>query len=257
MSQQQADAENKQVESMPTVVPKVEPRTGDEVPLTVPANNEYLASELADEKQIIEADQVVKEALSYCAKGKQIISYRGVLWCVLKMSENGHPLQIIGDPKIHLEKFDLDDMNEWTWMAQIKVRNITTGLETIGDAESSFIDIYDKTGKRDIFGRRKAISKAERNAYRKQIPELQIQAMLNAVSGSSNSQVLKQETGNQPTNTQSANTQPANNSNEISPKQQKYYNDLCLKYNIKDTVTPRTKEGMMARISQIKAAHNA
>ena len=96
------------------------------------------------------------------------------------MAQNEQALEIPDLPQIELVKHDESDQKTWIWYAMIKVRNAKTGLETIGASEQNFIDEY-KGNIYDQFGRTKAISKAERNAYRKQIPELEINAMMDTV----------------------------------------------------------------------------
>jgi len=145
--------------------------------------SEYQIMDEMDSQQIVQADTAVKQALVYVTKqGKPQLSYMGVKWLVLKMSQAGQALEIPEMPQVILERYDPEDRNTWVWYATVKCRNAKTGLETIGTSEQPFIDALSKTKAYDSFGRTKAVSKAERNAYRKQIPELEIQEMMKDAS---------------------------------------------------------------------------
>ena len=139
---------------------------------------EFQIMDEADSKQIQEAETAVKQALVYEVKGKKQLSYMGIKWIVLKMSQKEQPLEVVDMPIIELIKHDSDNKSSWIWYATIKVRNKKTGLSTVGASESPF----NFNGQYDSFGRTKAISKAERNAFRKQIPELEINTMLDTIS---------------------------------------------------------------------------
>lgn len=140
--------------------------------------SEFQIMDEADSTQIQEAETAVKQALAYEVRGKKQLSYMGIKWIVLKMSQKEQPLEVVDMPIVELTKHDPDNKNSWVWYATIKVRNRKTGLSTIGASESPF----NFNGQYDSFGRTKAISKAERNAFRKQIPELEINAMLDTIS---------------------------------------------------------------------------
>lgn len=140
--------------------------------------SEFQIMDEADSQQIQDAETAVKQALVYEVRGKKQLSYMGIKWIVLKMSQKEQPLEIVNIPCIELMKHDVDDKNTWIWYAIIKARNQKTGLGTVGASESPYLF----SGKYDPFGRTKAISKAERNAYRKQIPEVEINAMLNSIN---------------------------------------------------------------------------
>ena len=131
---------------------------------------QYIILDDADSKQIELADTAVKQSLAYEVRGKKQISFAGVKWLILKMSQNGQGISI----NIHDISLDDSDPDNKVWIATVKAKNMKTGLETIGASEQP----WGIGGVRDPFGRTKALSKAERNAYRKQIPELEIQAML-------------------------------------------------------------------------------
>jgi len=160
----------------------------------VAEKSEYQIVDEADARQIANAEQAVKEALCYevYSRGgpKKILSYAGIKWLVLKMSQNEQSLVLVGEPKVTLEKSPLDDT--YIWYATVIVRNTKTGLETIGAQESPYLETIaardehgNPTGeyksRYDVFGRTKALSKAACNAYRQQIPELEVQALLDAV----------------------------------------------------------------------------
>ena len=150
----------------------------------VAEKSEYQILDDADSRQIEQAENAVKQALVYKTNNNtQQLTYMGIKWLVLKMSERGEALQIPELPKIELVKHDPEDKSQWIWYATIKVRNSATGLETIGASEQCYVD-RNRGNQYDPFGRTKAISKAERNAFRKQIPELVITEMLSLVKSS-------------------------------------------------------------------------
>ena len=148
----------------------------------LPANQIYNVLEQQDERQIAAADSAVRQALAYDVpnKGKQI-SYAGVKWIVLKMSQKGQTLKM-SEPEIRLDKDIPDEPTRWYWRSTVKVHNDATGFDSYGVSEQAYMD--SKTGVYDNFGRVKASSKAIRNAYRAQIPELEIQSMLQAADDS-------------------------------------------------------------------------
>jgi len=124
----------------------------------------------ADEEQIINASDDLKQALVYKVNNKFELSYVGLKHLALLMSQNGQSLEIL-DCKMELLG---DKPEEKVWYATVKVRNQKTRYETIGMSECP----YYYNGKYDPFGRTKALSKAERNAWRKQIPEFEIKKLL-------------------------------------------------------------------------------
>ena len=130
----------------------------------------------ADARQIETADTAVQQSLAYDLRGKKQISFAGVKWLILKMSEKEQPMHI-EVTYLKLVKHS-ENREEWMWDATVRATNQKTDLETMGAASQAFL----VNGAIDQFGRTKALSKAERNAYRKQIPELEIHAMLNTVS---------------------------------------------------------------------------
>ena len=131
----------------------------------------------ADARQIETADTAVQQSLAYDLRGKKQISFAGVKWLILKMSEKEQPMHI-EVTYLKLVKHG-ENREEWMWDATVRATNQKTDLETMGAASQAFLT---QGGEMDQFGRTKALSKAERNAYRKQIPELEIHAMLNTVS---------------------------------------------------------------------------
>ena len=156
--------------------------------------DEFKLMDAFDEKQIIEADKEVKQALVYINKtsNKQEITYAGLKHLVLEMSVAGYALEIL-ESHVQLDKDDPNDKKTWIWRAKVRVRNIKTGYESEGLSEAPYHDQF-KPGVYDPFGRIKATSKAERNAWRKQIPELKINALLKATS-SDRKQVLRVDNG--------------------------------------------------------------
>ena len=135
--------------------------------------------ENADSLMITNADRSIKEALVYSANGKKQLSYMGIKWLELKMSQGGQPLEIVSH-SVELVKHDPEDRNLWIWYATIVLRNKKSLLETLGASEQPFLG---HNGQYDNFGRNKALSKAERNAIRKQIPEVEINQMINEAKG--------------------------------------------------------------------------
>lgn len=136
--------------------------------------------EKLDEQQIVNADKAVKQAMVYETKingeTKQEITFIGLKHIMLELSARGHPLEII-QSETKLEKDDPEDKTTWNWRSKVVCKNSNTGHQSEGLAESPYIEY----GKYDPFGQRKAHSKAERNAWRKQIPELQIIEFLKTV----------------------------------------------------------------------------
>jgi len=124
----------------------------------------------ADEMQIIRADKGLREAMVYQAKGTKQLTYIGLKHLTLLMSQHGQALEVL-EHEVKLSKPHDSATTEWRWYATYKVRNKETGHESVGMSEASYLD---ESGKYDMFARTKALSKAERNAWRKQIPELKI-----------------------------------------------------------------------------------
>lgn len=134
--------------------------------------------EKADEQQILNADKGVKEAMVYDMKGDKQLTYIGLKHLTLLMSQKGNPLEVV-QCEVKLEKENSDNTMTWHWYATYKVRNQKTGHESVGMSEATYLE----NGKYDPFGRTKAMSKAERNAWRKQIPELEIRELIKSASG--------------------------------------------------------------------------
>jgi len=135
-------------------------------------SNLFLLMDKADEEMITNADKAVKEAMVYeysvAGKKKHELTYVGLKHLTLLMSQGGHPLEVL--------ETIVDQKND-IWYATYKVKNKTTGHESVGVSECP---VKDDKGAYDPFGRTKAMSKAERNAWRKQIPELKIIELIKA-----------------------------------------------------------------------------
>lgn len=90
------------------------------------------------------------------------------------MSQKGQSFSVLED------KCELTD---GIWYATMKVKNNKTQHETVGYAQQpKLMETKDGGTKLDEFARTKAMSKAERNAWRKQIPELQIKAFIDVIT---------------------------------------------------------------------------
>lgn len=160
---------------------------------------EYAILDKMDEDQIKSADAKLKQALVYeiNISGKPVrqITFIGLKWLTVRMSQKGQSLEIISS-EVKLEKDDLDKKDQWHWRAKVRVRNQKSGLETEGISECPYLETSGKgehaTAKYDKFGRTKAHSKAERNAWRKQIPELEIINLLKTAKGE---EILKAGSG--------------------------------------------------------------
>lgn len=152
--------------------------------------------EKMDEDQIIKADKAIKQAMvyetSFNGQKVQEITYTGVKHLILQLSTKGHPLKIL-ESECKLEKDDPNDKETWHWRAYKKFINANTGLDSDGRSECPYLErikeYKDKKwtgkwiiGEYDPFAQRKADSKAERNAQRKQIPELVIKEFLKSVN---------------------------------------------------------------------------
>jgi hypothetical protein len=139
---------------------------------------EYSIMDELDEKQIVGFSDELKKAMAYKTQGKMELTFIGLKAITLKMSQKGQPLETIAS-EINLEKDDPTNQKLWFWRARVKVRNQKTEFETEGISECPY---YDTQGNYDQFGRTKAHSKAERNAWRKQIPELELTTFLNSLN---------------------------------------------------------------------------
>jgi len=136
-------------------------------------HDDFLILDKADEAQIAEVDQKVKEALVYELKGNKELSYVGLKHLTLMMSQKGQALQVLEDSC---------ELIDGIWYAKMKVKNIKTQHETVGYAQQPAIMEVGDSKKPDAFARTKAFSKAERNAWRKQIPELQIKSFIEVIT---------------------------------------------------------------------------
>lgn len=159
--------------------------------IQVSKKNNFSLFDKLDEDQIMQADAAVKQAMVYQnKKGHKEITYVGLKHIVLEMATKGNPLQIIKS-ECRLDKDDPEDKDKWIWRADVIVKSKDSGHEASGFSECPYMEEIKewKDGKvtntykqYDFFGRIKALSKAERNAWRKQIPELVIVEMLKAVT---------------------------------------------------------------------------
>ncbi len=158
--------------------------------------SEYQILDKADEDQIKNAQNAVKQALCYeiVIAGKKVrqITFIGLKWLTLQMSQKGQALEIQGSELV-LAKDDPVKQEFWFWRAIVKVRNQKTGLETEGVSECPYLETKKDKKVYDQFGRTKAHSKAERNAWRKQIPELEITTLLESVKASDTENLGNQE----------------------------------------------------------------
>lgn len=202
--------------------------------------SEFTIMDEADSQQIQRAESAIKQALAYEVRGKKQLSYMGIKWLVLKMSQKEQPLEIVDMPIVELSKINPEDQSTWIWYCTIKARNLKTGLVTIGASESAYL-AKSPSGfnSYDTFGRTKAISKAERNAYRKQIPEIEINAMLGSIVPS-DIEHLK-------SNNSDTTTVPNNTPTPPSQKQLDYLKSLGY-----TGITPKTSAEASDKISQLK-----
>ncbi len=145
-------------------------------------------AEKLDEAQIqLEFEGGLDASCVHTIQGQKQLSYRGIKTLALKMSQAGQPLIILED-KVELTKYDEEDKTQWHWQSYVKMKNNNSGYETIGASEQPFLA---SNGSYDNFGRNKAFSKAERNAIRKQLPEAEIEALINSTQS-------KKPTGDEP-----------------------------------------------------------
>ncbi len=144
----------------------------DELPVRL-EHDDFLILDEADEKQIAEVDQKIKDALVYELKGNKELSYVGLKHLTLMMSQKGQALQVLEDEC---------ELKDGIWYAKMKVKNLKTQHETVGYAQQPARMQVGEEEKPDAFARTKAFSKAERNAWRKQIPELQIKSFIEVIT---------------------------------------------------------------------------
>ncbi|MBL4817959.1 MAG: hypothetical protein JKY15_01830 [Deltaproteobacteria bacterium] len=141
--------------------------------------SEFSIMDSMDEQQIAGLSEELKKKMAYkTSQGKMELTFIGLKAITLKMSQKEQPLETIHS-EVNLEKDDPKDTTMWFWRAHIKVRNQKTGLETEGLSECPY---FDEKGIYDPFGQRKAHSKAERNAWRKQIPELELLTFMESLN---------------------------------------------------------------------------
>lgn len=123
-------------------------------------------AERKDEMQIMNFDSNLKKEYVYEIQGKPVLSYVGIKHAVILMANAGNPLSIVSE-KTELLKPDPEDKLTWFWDSTIVIKNTNNGLETLGNASAT---LY-KGNTMQEFSKRTAMSKAERNAQRKQLPE--------------------------------------------------------------------------------------
>jgi len=149
--------------------------------------NQFQILDKMDEQQIIAADKALKEVLVYSMKinNKPVkqLTFLGLKWITVKMAQKNQALEIVSST-VKLDKDDPDNREFWFWRAVVRTRNQKTGLETEGVAECPYYSkAKDESLSYDQFGRTKAHSKAERNSWRKQIPEAEILQLIGTASG--------------------------------------------------------------------------
>lgn len=132
--------------------------------------NVFEIADHLDEQQALDIGEF-RDVLCYKIHDKYELSYKGIKHLALAMSTRGHPLAVLKQ-EIELK----GEGKEKTWYATVTIINKNTKHETVGNSECPF---YDDQGRQDHFARTKALSKAERNALRKQIPEAMITSLLN------------------------------------------------------------------------------
>ena len=135
-----------------------------------------------DEDQIINIDSI-KHKLVYDVKGNKTLSLVGIkLLSNIYCKDNNVSTRYIRHETI-LEKEDEENRQQWFWRSEVVMlatRNVMymlNGKELIQKIETEVHGIAQSTynnyeGGTDQFAKTKASSKAERNAWRKLIPEL-------------------------------------------------------------------------------------
>ena len=56
--------------------------------------SEFIVLDAADSRQTETADTAIKQSLAYDVRGKKQISFAGVKWLILQMSQNGQGISI-------------------------------------------------------------------------------------------------------------------------------------------------------------------
>ena len=135
--------------------------------------------EARDEQQIIQEyeGKVLKE-ITYKVQGQTAISYNGIKFIVGKL---GH-IKVLPESI----KAEYIEKPEQMWVASVVAINEKYGIQLPGAGEQPYLMLVKGEMKPDPFSRRKAISKATRNALRAVIPEQMIIKFLeDAEKGSS------------------------------------------------------------------------
>lgn len=147
-------------------------------------------AERKDELQIMNFDSSLKKDYVYEIQGKPVLSYVGLKHAVILMANNGNPLTVVSE-KTELIKPEEDKLT-WFWDSTIVCKNSNTGLETMGNASARAYQ-----GNTLVeFAKRTAMSKAERNAQRKQLPEQLLANLISEVRGdvkTTGSQTVKKD----------------------------------------------------------------
>ena len=135
-----------------------------------------------DEKQIMNLEQFGNpEKLVYQVGDNLQLSFVGIKHIGFLMAKTGNPLRTL-EVLTELQ----GEKDEKTWYATVRIRNEKTHQEEIGVSQCPF---YDGKGKLDPFARTKAVSKAERNAKKRLIPEYLITELIKEAT--SNGKVSK------------------------------------------------------------------
>lgn len=129
----------------------------------------FIIADNLDEQQITNLGKF-KDVLCYKIRDHYELSYKGIKHISLYMANKGFPLSTI-EQNAELK----GDGKEKTWYATVRVLNKTTNQDAVGNSECPFYDGPNQ----DHFARTKALSKAERNAMRKLIPEALIVDLVN------------------------------------------------------------------------------
>ena len=146
-----------------------------------------------DERQMMCSDEV-KQSLAYEVGGKRTLSYRGVKTLYPKwLDHQGLSSKVVIESTFCKLEKDGEEPNTWHWRAQAMLRTekpATEGsparyFETLGYGEKAYWD-----NGYAVFGQRTAASMAMRNALRSQIPELEIEKMLNDIDSQGGLQTL-------------------------------------------------------------------
>ena len=134
----------------------------------------FFEMEARDEQQMIQEyeGKVLKE-ITYKVQGQTAISYNGIKFIVGKL---GH-IKVLPESI----KAEFIEKPEQMWVASVVALNEKYGIQLPGAGEQPYLMSVKGELKPDAFARRKAISKATRNALRAVIPEQMIIKFLDDV----------------------------------------------------------------------------